>query len=45
MLPFGISLGLRGPMPPKCTHMEAEPGPPLKQKVSGRLEGSAPSRV
>ncbi len=46
MLPFGCSLGLRGPMPPMCTHIDAEPGPPLKQNVKGRLAVSAtPSSV
>ena len=46
MAPVGSSFGLRGPMPPMCTHMEAEPGPPLKQNVTGRLEVSlTPSSV
>ena len=29
-----------GPMAPRCSQTEAEPGPPLNEKVSGRL--SAP---
>ncbi len=44
--PFGSSLGLRGPIPPMCTHIDADPGPPLKQNVSGRCAASvAPSSV
>ena len=39
MPPLGSSLGLRGPIPPMCTHIDADPGPPLKQNVSGRLCG------
>ena len=34
MDPFGIRRGLRGPNPPMCTQMEADPGPPLKENVS-----------
>ena len=38
MPPVGSSLGLRGPMPPMCTQKDADPGPPLKQNVSGRRD-------
>ena len=34
----------RGPRAPKCSHTEEDPGPPLKEKVSGRsLRSSARS--
>ena len=45
MPPFGSSLGRRGPIPPMCTHIDAEPGPPLKLNVTGRLVAAAPSSV
>jgi hypothetical protein len=45
MLPSFSSFGLRGPIAPICTHIDADPGPPLKQNVSGRLAASAPSSV
>ena len=47
MLPFGSSLGLRGPIPPICTHIDADPGPPLKQKVTRALRrvGHAVQRI
>ena len=41
-----IHLGAFGPKAPRWIHSEAEPGPPLKQKVTGRVAGSlTPSRV
>jgi hypothetical protein len=35
--PLGSSSTFFGPSPPKCSHTAEEPGPPLKQKVIGRL--------
>ena len=32
-----------GPRTPMCSQAEAEPGPPLYAKSSGRVRGSAPS--
>jgi hypothetical protein len=33
-----------GPTAPRCSHIEAEPGPPLKTKQTGRVFASASSR-
>ena len=35
----------RGPRSPRCSHTDAEPGPPLKTKEIGRSVTSAPSSV
>ena len=39
MPPLGSSLGLRGPMPPMCTHMDAEPGPAVEAERERPLGG------
>ena len=33
-----------GPSAPRCSQIEAEPGPPLNTKHTGRVAGGAPSR-
>ena len=33
-----------GPSAPRCSQIDAEPGPPLNTKHTGRVFGSAPSR-
>ena len=33
-----------GPSAPRCSQIDADPGPPLKTKHTGRVVGSAPSR-
>ncbi len=38
--PSGVSTTWRGPMP-MCVKSDAEPGPPLKTKATGRVAGSA----
>ena len=44
--PSSLRATILGPKVPRCTQSEAEPGPPLKLKVTGRAAGSfAPSRV
>src|SRR6476661_7823671 len=40
MAPSSIILTRLGPSAPRCSHTEADPGPPLNEKVSGRLETS-----
>src|SRR5690349_10515538 len=39
--PFGAMFGCLGLMMPIDSQMDAEPGPPLKKKVTGRLDGSS----
>jgi len=41
--PSGVRLARLGPMAPMCSQIEAEPGPPLKQYVTGRLDRSVTS--
>ena len=36
-VPSSFILTRRGPRAPRCSHTEEEPGPPLKQKVTGRV--------
>ena len=44
--PSGFIFTRRGPSAPRCSQTEAEPGPPLKQKVTGRAAGFVrPTRV
>ena len=45
MKPSGCSTTLLGPSAPMCSQIEADPGPPLKAKVSGRLAASSPSSM
>ena len=40
MNPSGCNTTRRGPSAPMCSQIEAEPGPPLKAKVSGRFAAS-----
>src|SRR5579872_1217842 len=43
--PAGPMSGCFGLMMPSSSQIDAEPGPPLKKKVTGRLAGSTPSLV
>jgi hypothetical protein len=44
MLPSsGVAMRF-GPSAPRCSQIDAEPGPPLKAKHTGRVRGSAPFR-
>ena len=36
-VPSSFMLARRGPSAPRCSHTEEEPGPPLKQNVTGRV--------
>ena len=39
-LPWSSNHTRLGPKQPRCSQTEEEPGPPLKLKVTGRVEGS-----
>ena len=42
MLPSSGTTTRLGPRAPRCSQIEAEPGPPLKAKHTGRVAASAP---
>ena len=42
MLPSSGTTTRLGPSAPRCSQIEAEPGPPLKAKQTGRCAGTAP---
>ena len=45
MPPSGSIFTRRGPIAPMCSQIEAEPGPPLNENISGRLGPALSKRI